>query len=208
MCRVTAALAVSSGLLLAAALGGPGCSSGGGGQSVACVKMPGCEQISEVCCNAATICTQRVCQGLSLICGVGPGGSYTWRNKAAPCDDNNPCTSNDLCVGGRCQGTPTVCNTPPPNTCQGNDLVIAGEGTCSAQAGCVYQQRRVTCPSGCQGDRCAGDPCLGITCNEDKGPCYERPGTCEPLTGGVSLRAQAKRHQLRANGQVHRRRRL
>jgi len=45
----------------------------------------------------------------------------------SPCDDNNPCTTNDVCINGVCTGTPlngTPCDDGDP--CTENDRCIQG----------------------------------------------------------------------------------
>ena len=71
------------------------------------------------------------------------------------CDDEDPCTENDVCTSGECKGTPMVCNTPPPNECESETqlLTYAAEGTCSA-GNCAYTSSRQVCDKGCQNNAC------------------------------------------------------
>lgn len=165
-------------LLAFAALAGAGCPGDAGGGS-SCVRLPGCEPSLDICCDAQRVCEERVCQGVGYICSVDAAGKYAWIDRAAPCDDADPCTVDDLCVGGRCQGLPMTCDSPPPNVClDGKTLEsYTAPGVCKAGL-CDYGKTQLTCAQECEGDKCTGEPCKGVTCNSPPSACYETPGTC------------------------------
>ncbi|MBN2493797.1 MAG: VCBS repeat-containing protein, partial [Deltaproteobacteria bacterium] len=73
------------------------------------------------------------------------------------------------CDGGACTGDPclgVVCNDPPPNECiDVSTLRSYGQGRC-VDGGCIYDAYTdTTCPNGCAGGACTGDPCLGVQCD-------------------------------------------
>jgi len=74
-------------------------------------------------CNDNNSCTTDRCDVASGTCVHTPGPS------GALCDDNNPCTSSDVCTGGVCVGT-AVANGA---SC----IVGAGAGCCSAGNCCL-----------------------------------------------------------------------
>ena len=101
-----------------------------------------------------------------------------------PCDDGDPCTDNDTCVGGVCQGQPKICPATPCTTagvcvaghCVGGTPVNCDDGnpctvdTCDPVRGCVQTPRN----SGLcdDGDACTtGDHCVA-------GQCVGRPRVC------------------------------
>ncbi len=101
-----------------------------------------------------------------------------------PCDDGNPCTLIDTCLGGLCVGgDPKAC--PAPDQC-----LLAG--TCDPETGAcaAFPPRPNGSPcddgDGCtQSDTCLAGVCLGtdpIVCAEDEFACTEtrcRDGVCE-----------------------------
>jgi len=146
-----------------------------------CPTVPGCEGETTVVCDAKHMCMERVCEGVGWICGLDAQGTYVWLRKNAPCDDGDLCTTADLCVTGRCVGTPKTCRTPPPRVCVNSKTLrsYAGKGTCDATTGtCAYPATTATCPDRCQGGKCVGSPCTGVTCDTPPGPCYKKPGVC------------------------------
>ncbi len=162
-----------------------------------CVRVPGCEASSEICCDAERICEERVCQGVGYICSVDAAGDYLWVDRAASCDDADSCTVDDLCVGGRCQGLPMVCDSPPPTVCvDGNALkVFAAAGKCVGGI-CEYSSKTSSCGGSCEEARCVDDPCKGIICDQPPSSCYDVPGTC------VQGKCQYKQHAVGATCKV------
>lgn len=77
------------------------------------------------------------------------------------CDDGNPCTRNDRCVDGRCQGTRYTCDDG--NVCTDNSC--NGDGTCSFTSNTDRCDDGNACTSG---DQCGGGRCQGraYSCND------------------------------------------
>ncbi len=118
---------------------------------VTCTKPPnGCFGVQGTCSNGACI--------------------YTATNGAI-CDDGNPCTVNDTCASGVCNGTPKSCSAPPPPACVGSITLARYEslGTCDSQGVCQYGKTLTVCVHGCENGACKGDPCAGGC--DDGNPC-------------------------------------
>jgi hypothetical protein len=109
----------------------------------------------------------------------------------AACDDNNPCTEDDVCTRGSgsgllCQGTPKRCE-PPNLTCYTN------ESACDPiTGGCMYTQRpaNTTCNDNnpcTTASQCGVDAaCHGtstVQCNSPPGQCYQSAGSCRVADG-------------------------
>src|SRR5262249_18820355 len=75
-------------------------------------------------------------------CSRPPGSS--------PCDDGNPCTTNDTCGGGTCHGGPPAdCNDNNPCT----------DDSCDPASGCVNTPNTAPCDDGSActtNDTCGG----------------------------------------------------
>ncbi|HVG62425.1 MAG TPA: hypothetical protein VNA24_27930, partial [Hyalangium sp.] len=110
----------------------------------------------------------------------------------AACDDNNPCTVNDVCTRGggsvpRCQGTPKQC-APPNLMCY-----YTTDSTCDPETGnCIHIQRPVSTVCNDNNpctldDECGRDGACGgtseVSCNNSPGQCYESAGTCRVADG-------------------------
>jgi len=116
--------------------------------------------------------------------------SLILRNGATPrpgaCDDGNPCTENDHCQNGTCQGTPFDCN--PVDHCEGvtcDDGNVCTDDTCDPATGCITTDNHDACDDGdpCTlQDQCSGGSCQGSPMDCDDGnPCttdYCDPNTC------------------------------
>lgn len=103
-----------------------------------------------------------------------------------PCDDGNPCTLTDTCLGGACSGgEPRVC--PPSGPCR-----LAG--TCDPQTGACAPSPPSPNGSPCDDgdgctrtDTCQAGQCVGadpLVCPEDAFSCTEarcRNGVCEQV---------------------------
>jgi hypothetical protein len=172
--QLFAAPALLTTLLLTSG-GCPG--AAGGGEP--CVRLPGCESSVDICCDAERVCEERVCQGIGYICSVDAFGIYAWVDRAAPCDDKNACTVDDLCVGGRCQGLPMPCDLPPDNRCTDDSSLETYElpGRC-VEGICEYDKKSVVCADACKDGACSGEPCKGVDCSQAKSPCQIAPGRC------------------------------
>jgi hypothetical protein len=85
-----------------------------------------------------------------------------------PCNDRDPCTFNDTCVGSRCVGDPVDCTS---DTC--------ADRTCNGTSACtVTIHTGRTCED--DGDECTRDQCgAGGNCRH-----YDRTGG-EPCSGGI-----------------------
>ena len=138
-------------------------------------------QCEEAFCTAAGTCAVRA------------------RPNGITCNDANPCTENDQCVAGVCQGTQiagcTLCSTAadcptPPNQCQ--QAVCSSNGTC----GVVNRPSGTSCDDQnpctendqCNGSGvCAGTPIAGcLTCSQAS-DCPTPTNQCQQAacTGGV-----------------------
>jgi len=125
-----------------------------------------------VVCNDNNVCTTDSCN---------PRFGCGYVNNANFCDDGNPCTIEDMCVGGTCQpGVPVVCN-------DGN---VCTTDTCDPLTGCVFTNNTSPCNDGnaCStGEVCVGGTCqlgVGVACSASD-QCHV-PGTCNPVTGACS----------------------
>jgi hypothetical protein len=137
-----------------------------------CPRVPGCESDSSVTCDPPHICLERVCEGVSWICGFeenlqgdGKVRRYGWYRSSAPCSDGDACTTGDVCVHGGCYGQPMDCSHAPANVCLDASRLKAYQASGACHAGtCEYVSQEIACSQGCQQDRCVGDPCLGVSC--------------------------------------------
>ncbi|KKU73066.1 MAG: hypothetical protein UX98_C0012G0026 [Parcubacteria group bacterium GW2011_GWA2_47_26] len=93
------------------------------------------------------------------------------------CDDGNPCTVADSCLGNACMGTPMTCTTPPTATCLDDVTLrtyaatgnLCTDDSCDPARGCVFTPNTLACNDGnlctvadtCSGGSCAGTP---MTC--------------------------------------------
>jgi hypothetical protein len=100
-----------------------------------------------------------------------------------PCDDGNPCTLNDVCGNGSCDGEPRTCNDDDPCTTD----------TCDPRttAGCVFTLI-LPPPAGCQDCRQTAGICNDYyECTADS--CDQQTGVCRNLDeneGAVTPRCQ------------------
>jgi hypothetical protein len=94
-----------------------------------------------------------VCYATSGSCANG-SCTYPFANGTG-CNDANPCTTNDMCSGGVCQGTPLVCDTPPASICLDASTLelYAASGSCNVGT-CVYTPATVNCAAGCSNGAC------------------------------------------------------
>lgn len=133
-----------------------------------CDLALGCVHTNRVCVDFNE-CTADSCHP-STGCGYSP-------LDGAACDDGDPCSTADTCLGGVCQG-----GGPPPD-CDDGHLCTAD--FCEPWVGCSYT---FICDDGdqCTNDSC--DPATGgctntaVTC-EDGDPCTT--DSCDPATGCV-----------------------
>lgn len=126
----------------------------------------------EVNCNDGNGCTDDSCD---------PDVGCIHTANAAPCYDNDVCTTNDHCVDGACSGgVALVCDDGNPCTAD----------ACQADLGCQHQMNQAPCDDGnsCTvGDLCAGGACkpgAPTNCN-DGSICTD--DVCDPAAGCLHL---------------------
>lgn len=99
---------------------------------------------------------------------VVSGGRPTcvYEEKDSPCDYG--CTEGN-CIVYAC--TEVICNTPPANYCDMDDLIaFSDKGYCN-NGGCRYPSQRVFCEGSCREGKCRDeDPCIGMICNDPPAP--------------------------------------
>lgn len=117
--------------------------------------------------------------------------------------ETEDCLARDLfCEAGQCVAgdpcTGVVCDTPPANSCLGNQALQWSGGTCGGGA-CAYTSTLVDCGAlalSCNSGRCeAVNPCTFTVCTATLPPFCEDntavqptgPGTCEPDTGDCTV---------------------
>ncbi|MBI5607832.1 MAG: PQQ-like beta-propeller repeat protein, partial [Deltaproteobacteria bacterium] len=129
-------------------------------------------------CDDKNACTDDVCHPV-LGCGHA--------NTTAKCSDGDPCTTQDQCSSGKCQGFAAVnCDDGKPCT----------DDSCDSQKGCVNALNSALCNDGvectvddaCSGGLCKGtlncsdgQPCTLDSCNYTTGKCNHasQSGTCD-----------------------------
>ena len=133
-------------------------------------------------CTAGDACLDGQCAGAPAdcnafegpcthgVCTPGEGCEAVPKLTAAPCNDGDPCTTDDTCLGGLCLGTPVTCGGPSPS---------CGVRVCTAAAGgCTV----APLPDGVGCDD--GDPCTaGELCTA--GACVGGDNLCGPCLGQV-----------------------
>jgi len=119
-------------------------------------------------CEDGNPCTDDSCD---------PAAGCRHADNVAPCNDNDACTTDDTCAGGRCAGG-------PPLDCEdGNPCT--GDG-CKPEGGCVHTNVVAPCDdeNACTtADKCVGGRCVGGTplgCDDGNG-CTD--DTCAPEAG-------------------------
>ncbi|MFO0749033.1 MAG: hypothetical protein U1F43_25715 [Myxococcota bacterium] len=124
-------------------------------------------QVDEVsgACSDGDPCTQDICAGIG-----GCQHPAVADSPVVTCNDNNPATTGDQCVGGVCTGievdcTPatvaTKCVSPP----SGKDLACVTP-TCDGQNKCSYPNKTGSCSDGnacTEADTCQAGACKGTT---------------------------------------------
>jgi hypothetical protein len=120
-------------------------------------------------CDDANPCTDDRCD---------PTAGCLHEPNHATCDDNDQCTRNDACTGGRCSGNGVTCN----------DDNVCTDDRCDSKRGCTYTANNVPCTDddACTlDDACRGGRCIGSkprSC-DDKNVCTN--DSCEPQLGCV-----------------------
>ncbi len=129
-----------------------------------------CAAGAPMSCDDGNTCTEDACNPLV-------GCTHTLISK--PCDDLDPCTTNDSCYGGVCVGIlPLDCDDANPCT---NDV-------CVPMAGCSHANNELACTDGnpCTvGDKCLLGKCMpgtALKC-DDSNPCTD--DSCDKTAGCV-----------------------
>ena len=117
------------------------------------------------------------------------------------CNDRDPCTSNDQCVGSSCVGTPVDCNDfdlcttdscdPATGLCVHasipcDDQNACTDDSCAPATGCVFlagDANACTDSSACTSDQCTNGRCVStqIVFCDDGNACTD--DACDPMTG-------------------------
>src|SRR5439155_1450478 len=120
------------------------------------------------CTDDGDVCTDDQCDGL---------GACTHPNNTAPCDDLNPCTTDDVCSNGACGGTPILCDNG--QFCDGEEACVGG--MCHTV---------VAAPSCDDGIVCTTNTCDPMA-NDGHGACVN-----DPIPGCCSTDAECSDHDL------------
>jgi hypothetical protein len=126
-------------------------------------------------CNDDNVCTTDSCE----VSGT-PGsliGTCVFTNNSSACDDNNSCTTTDVCSGGVCTGS----GAP---SCDDNNLCTTD--SCDPATGCAHANNTNPCDDGSActtGDACSGGRCVGGAAPncDDGNVCTD--DSCDPATG-------------------------
>ncbi len=129
------------------------------------------------CPDDGDACTTDVCDPADGTCGMlAPNGTV--------CDDDVPCTTNDVCTAGACAGVAVVC-PDDGNPCT-TDQCVADTGACGVA---VADGTLVPDADLCDGaEFCnggivmAGDP---VVCVDDSNVCTD--DVCDPTDGGCGV---------------------
>ncbi|NUN16602.1 MAG: hypothetical protein HUU55_23495, partial [Myxococcales bacterium] len=130
----------------------------------ACTTVDSCD--AGVCisgplldCDDGNVCTDDTCN---------PASGCVYANNTSLCDDEDVCTTIDVCIAGTCTGT-TPLNCDDSNVCT--------DDGCDPIGGCIYADNILPCDDS---DLCTlNDVCVG-------GSCTGTPVTC-PDTGNICL---------------------
>jgi hypothetical protein len=148
-----------------------------------CNPTDPCEELD---CDDGNPCTSDSCDTVE---------GCVHANNSHRCDDDDICTYNDICSGGRCQGTPIDCNDGNPctqDTCDPGPCADAD--TCDPR-GCRHSPRSGECNDGdpcTSGDTCVSGMCQGgidvCSGNQEKADIvtHMKPSGCDCNTGGTT----------------------
>ncbi len=128
-----------------------------------------CQSGAAVDCDDDNVCTADSCDGGNGLCLHAPA--------AGECNDTNPCTTVDECIGGKCVGT------VPPDC---DDQNVCTTDYCDPTSGCIHSLNSAPCDDGnlcttkdlCSLGECTGGPALVCT---DNNPCTD--DGCGPESG-------------------------
>jgi hypothetical protein len=158
-------------------------------------------------CPGGSVCSEATCDVATAKCALQP------KPEGTACDDGSPCTSNDACKAGTCQGAGTNCDDGNPCTldtcaaggkCSATPVGAGGacgqddgnpctDQACDASGGCVTTTNSKPCDDA---NPCtAGDTCGGGACKPGKAAC--NPGDpCKQdsdCNGGVCLNGKCSK---------------
>ena len=141
----------------------------------------------DVCNNGVCESTNVVCDQTGLECGANvcniSNGQCQYQSTIIPCDDNDVCTLNDMCIDGICLGTPFMCNDN--NECT--------EDKCNEHLGlptCFHKNLNTTISGSCDDDDlctengiCDNGDCVSqqVVCSTPTNECSQN--TCDPSDG-------------------------
>ncbi|MBI5023211.1 MAG: hypothetical protein HZC05_03580, partial [Candidatus Magasanikbacteria bacterium] len=113
-----------------------------------------------ITCNTAsdTACLKNTCQPASGKCEMKTV------NEGGACDDNNACTSGDICFNGVCVGQSVKCD----------DSNVCTNDSCDPATGCLFAPNSADCASDfnectddvCQNSQCVHLPIDGTDCDD------------------------------------------
>ncbi|MEK6675879.1 MAG: hypothetical protein AABZ47_09530, partial [Planctomycetota bacterium] len=130
------------------------------------------------CSPLNSSCTIGVCNGATGLCQANA------TNEGGICNDNNTCTSSDVCVSGVCLGTPIAGCEPCSTAAECNDGNPCTDDSCHPAGVCLHVNNTASCNDGlfctaidvCSAGACVGtgDPCTGgLLCDENTNACVE-----------------------------------
>ena len=151
-----------------------------------------CLNIAVLSCTSNADCTDDTC--------VNTQCTHSFNTN--PCNDNNACTTGEVCANGACGGgTPTDCNdhdactTDTCNTQTGacghtavvcDDLLPCTANLCDPQGGCYYpNDDNLPCTDNnlCTADHCANGVCVSTPSVDCSNAPMCNTGACNPTTG-------------------------
>lgn len=144
--------------------GGIGCVFHNEPNGISCDDSNPCTSSDECYNGMCAVGYSKDCSHVNDECSIGACDVTTGncislsRNEGMPCDDGAPCTENDVCVAGSCQGVEKSCNDNNPCTID----------ACHEDIGCMVQHQDYgeTCIPGCaENFHCPEDyNCFDGTC--------------------------------------------
>ena len=115
-----------------------------------------------------TACSKNVCAAKTGMCGVSK-----MPDLFTTCDDSNPCTKGDVCMGGACSSGTNVCS-------------CAKDGDCTSKEDGNVCNGTLFCDLSTLPHNCAVNPATAISC-PDNGVCAF--GICDPISGNCGLKS-------------------
>jgi len=142
------------------------------------VCVPGA---STECPDGDDVCQVGLCDPETGVCGEGPG------NEGGTCEDEDPCTTEDVCVAGTCAGTAKDCSDVA-DLCQ-KGVCLKESGVCVAQPDPLQDLQACDDGQFCTVDKqcvegvCLGDPrdCSALDEECVQGTCDDFLDACVPI---------------------------